>query len=85
MKRFAYFTLEGLLEQGPHRVWITLGRYASEQLASQAAANETGINPGITDTRILPLYRDDGILPAVQPNGILTPATVDTHDSVTVA
>ncbi len=90
MKRLAHFTLEGLLQQGPHQVWITLGQFASECSALQAAGDLVNVKPGVTETRVLPLYMDDGgcrgdrIL-AVQRGSVQAPAAEVTLDSVTVA
>ena len=60
MKQLAYFCLEGLRTQGPHRVWITLGIFPSQALADGAAVDPTIFKPDVTQTRIIPVYRDSG-------------------------
>lgn len=62
MKRLACFLLEGLVEQGPHRVWVTLGTFDSSDAAQFAKDREH--SPRVIETRIVALYRDSGITAA---------------------
>lgn len=82
MRRFAHFTLEGLFQQGPHRVWIPLGTFATAELAASAVRDGSGMRPGVVETRIIPLYRDCEPTPR-SARGRLTAAHVG--ESVTVA
>ena len=56
MKRFVCYTLEGLLRQDRHEVWVVLGTYASTEQAESAARAASARN-GIACTRIMPYYR----------------------------
>lgn len=56
MKRFVCYTLEGLLRQDRHEVWVVLGVYASAEQA-EAAARAATARSGIGQTRIMPYYR----------------------------
>ncbi len=57
MKRLAFFTLEGLLEQGPHEVWVTLGTFPTAEAARHAQATQPITRPGISKKRVVPLFR----------------------------
>lgn len=58
MKRFAHYALEGLLRQGPHEVWVTLGRYATtDQLEAGVQRSELSRRGDIVATRVTPCYR----------------------------
>jgi hypothetical protein len=59
MKRLACFLLEGLVEQGPHRVWVTLGTFESSHTAQMAKRRHHSAS--VIDTRIIALYRDSGV------------------------
>jgi hypothetical protein len=83
VKRLAHFQLEGLLQQGANHVWVTLGTFATAEMARGAAAASMSARPGIVETRILPLFRDSGhTVIALKPHTATTPRT---HESVTVA
>lgn len=56
MKRFVCYTLEGLLRQDRHEVWVVLGIYASAEQA-EAAGRAAEARSGIGQTRIMPYYR----------------------------
>ena len=56
MKRFVCYTLEGLLRQDRHEVWVVLGTYASAEQADSAARAATA-RSGIAQTRVMPYYR----------------------------
>ncbi len=58
MKRLAHFTLEGLIQQGPHQVWVCLGTFATAELAETATGGASCHRSGVIETRIMPLYRD---------------------------
>lgn len=58
MKTFAHYSLEGLLRQGPHEVWITLGTYDSADQVERAAEDSRS-GDEIVATRVLSCYRDD--------------------------
>lgn len=60
MKRLACFLLEGLVEQGPHRVWVTLGTYESFDAARTCQPTEAH-GARLVETRVIALYRDSGI------------------------
>lgn len=62
MKRLACFLLEGLIEQGPHRVWVTLGTFESSDSAQMAKQRHH--SPSVIDTRVIALYRDSGVTAA---------------------
>lgn len=62
MKRLACFLLEGLVEQGPHRVWVTLGTFDSQDAAQHATLSAR--SPSVIDTRVIALYRDSGVTSA---------------------
>ncbi len=85
MKRLAHFTLEGLMQQGPHNVWIPLGTFASAELASQAQGNTT--RDDIVQTRVMALYRDSGDTHAVEQSYVSPAMTSDSvsTENVTVA
>jgi hypothetical protein len=55
-KRFAHYSLEGLLRQGPHEVWVTLGRYTTVEQAEEVVRKRAA-REGIVATRVLPCYR----------------------------
>jgi hypothetical protein len=58
MKKFDHFALEGLLRQGPHEVWVTLGRYeTTHQVQEGARRSDLLRRPDIVATRVLPCYR----------------------------
>ena len=85
MKRLAFFTLEGRLRQGPHEVWITLGRYPTDQLARTAADSANARNAAIVETRIVPLFRISELGPRMLTQ-VTTPAAPSSiQESVTVA
>ena len=82
MKQLAFFALEGRLRQGPHEVWITLGRFNSAQSAHLAIHDPATVKSGIVETRIVPLYRvSDPPTRARRFNR----SEASVHDSVTVA
>jgi hypothetical protein len=56
MKRFVCYTLEGLLRQDRHEVWVVLGTFASAEQADSAARAAT-TRSGISQTRVMPYYR----------------------------
>lgn len=56
MKRFVCYTLEGLLRQDRHEVWVVLGIHASAEQA-EAAGRAATAGSGIAQTRIMPYYR----------------------------
>ncbi|QDU98360.1 hypothetical protein [Lignipirellula cremea] len=70
MKRLAFFTLEGLVRQGQHEVWVPVGRFSS----AEAAATAAGSCRQFAQTRVLPYFRDSGMLP-VATNGDTAPRT----------
>lgn len=85
MRRLACYVLEGLMRQGPHQVWITLGSFPSFELADAATRTALLHRPGIGETRILPLFRDSGDV-ELQPAARMRPASRQSWDgSVTVA
>jgi hypothetical protein len=53
-KRFAHYSLEGLLRQGPHEVWVTLGRFDTAEQVEEIVRRR---RDGIVATRVLPCYR----------------------------
>lgn len=79
MKRLACFLLEGLVEQGPHRVWVTLGTFDSQDAARQATQNNR--NPSVVDTRVIALYRDSGVTAASSQRAHFGGATATQPDS----
>lgn len=90
MKRLAFFALEGLLQQGPHQVWVTLGAFPTEASAQAAAVPRARSRQGVVATRVLPLYRDSdptACIVAHAAHEIRPPArrTAVSADSVTVA
>lgn len=63
MKRLACFLLEGLVEQGPHRVWVTLGAFETQEAAQRAKGLDGSLS--VVDTRVIALYRDSGVTTAL--------------------
>lgn len=63
MKRLACFLLEGLVEQGPHHVWITLGTFDSAAAAGRSSLHRSH-RLRVIETRVIALYRDSGITAA---------------------
>ncbi|MEQ8787555.1 MAG: hypothetical protein RIC55_14725 [Pirellulaceae bacterium] len=58
MKRFDHYALEGLLRQGPHEVWVTLGRYNSTNQVEEVVKRSDVLRRNdIVATRVLPCYR----------------------------
>ena len=57
MKSLVHYELEGLLQQGPHAVWIRLGCFDSFE-AAQAAASRPFRGRPVVDSRVTPLFRD---------------------------
>ncbi len=84
MKQLAYFCLEGLRTQGPHRVWITLGIFPSQALADGAAVDPTIFKPDVIQTRIIAVYRDSGHTGLAMNHSTKT-AQPESANSVTVA
>lgn len=62
MKRLACFLLEGLVEQGPHRVWVTLGTFETSANANFAKRHYR--DRSVIETRVIALYRDSGVTAA---------------------
>lgn len=56
MKRFVCYTLEGLLRQDQHEVWVVLGTFSSVEQA-ESAGRAAAAKAGITRTRVMPYYR----------------------------
>lgn len=89
MKRFVCYTLEGLLRQDGHEVWVVLGIHPSAEQA-EAAGRAAATRSGIGQTRIMPYYRtielpasrDGSALPR-RPHVAAQPAAAD--EQVTVA
>lgn len=80
MKRLACFLLEGLVEQGPHQVWVTLGAFESSDAARRAISQNPSTS--VIDTRVIALYRDSGITTASNHRTHITSGTSATaHDS----
>ena len=59
MKQLVCYTVEGLLRQGPHQVWITLGTYRTAELAQAAQRGLDGNR--VIETRILPYFRSTDV------------------------
>jgi hypothetical protein len=58
MKQFAHYALEGLMRQGRHEVWVTLGRYSTaDQLEAETRRNVLRNHGEIVATRVTPCYR----------------------------
>jgi hypothetical protein len=56
MKRFVCYTLEGLLRQGQHEVWVVLGTFPSAEQAD-SAGRAASAKQAIARTRVMPYYR----------------------------
>ena len=55
-KRFAHYCLEGLVRQGHHEVWVTLGRYDTAEQVEEIVRRKPS-RDGIVATRVLPCFR----------------------------
>lgn len=58
MSKFVCYTLEGLMQQGGHQVWVMLGTYPTAEAARRAceAAGEGGAGR-LLDSRIMSYFR----------------------------
>ena len=81
MKRLACFLLEGLVEQGPHRVWVTLGTFESSENAQVAKRRHH--SPSVIDTRVIALYRDSGVTAASSQRAHINTGTSTVSESST--
>jgi len=81
MKRLACFLLEGLIEQGPHRVWVTLGTFDSQDAARRAT--QSACHPSVVDTRVIALYRDSGVTAASSQRAHFAGAAANQPDNST--
>lgn len=59
MKRLAFYSLEGLVRQGAHEVWIPLGAYST--MSQARASTGAGKRSDIVDTRVIAHYRDSSL------------------------
>jgi hypothetical protein len=82
MKQLVCYTVEGLMCQGPHQVWVTLGSYRTAEQA-QAAQRIVGADK-VRETRILPYFRTTDHYPGphIRPSVRPTLAAVESVASV---
>lgn len=89
MKRLSSYVVEGLRQQGPHCVWITLGHHPSEADAQMHAAMSSPECVDIIETRVVALFRDTPEVttprPHVQPSRRRSAALRDNSSASTLA